>query len=135
MEQKRSEHGNAYVPWDDEADRLLCRMYDEGKSISLLSDIFERTQGAIRSRLKKSNDFFTFVESNNTEQHGKSNNRKREKRYRETLSVWHRAGTQRRRGERFCPSWCHTGSGGEGYKAGYNLRNECGSHSRGFLMT
>ena len=39
--------------WDDEADRLLCRMYDEGKSISLLSDIFERTQGAIRSRLKK----------------------------------------------------------------------------------
>lgn len=53
MEQKRSEHGNAYVPWDDEADRLLCRMYDEGKSISLLSDIFERTQGAIRSRLKK----------------------------------------------------------------------------------
>ena len=53
VEQKRSEHGNAYVPWDDEADRLLCRMYDEGKSISLLSDIFERTQGAIRSRLKK----------------------------------------------------------------------------------
>lgn len=28
-------------------------MYDEGKSISMLSDIFERTQGAIRSRLKK----------------------------------------------------------------------------------
>lgn len=53
VEQKRSEHGNAYVPWDDEADRLLCRMYDEGKSISLLSDIFERTQGVIRSRLKK----------------------------------------------------------------------------------
>lgn len=38
---------------DDETDRLLCRMYDEGKSISMLSDIFERTQGAIRSRLKK----------------------------------------------------------------------------------
>lgn len=53
VKQKRSEHGNAYVPWDDEADRLLCRMYDEGKSISLLSDIFERTKDAIRSRLKK----------------------------------------------------------------------------------
>lgn len=43
----------AYLPWDDEADRLLCRMYDEGKSINLLSDIFERTKEAIRSRLKK----------------------------------------------------------------------------------
>ena len=53
LEQKRTEHGNAYVSWDDEADKLLCRMYDEGKSIDLLSDIFERTKGAIRSRLKK----------------------------------------------------------------------------------
>lgn len=50
---KRKEHGNAYLPWDNEADRLLCRMYDEGKSITLLSDIFERTKDAIRSRLKK----------------------------------------------------------------------------------
>lgn len=41
------------MPWDDEADNLLCRMYDEGESISLLSDIFERTKDAIRSRLKK----------------------------------------------------------------------------------
>ena len=40
VEQKRSEHGNVYVPWDDETDRLLCRMYDVGKRISLLSDIF-----------------------------------------------------------------------------------------------
>ena len=55
FEDKRKEHGNAYLPWDDEADRLLCRMYDEGKSISLLSDIFERTKEAIRSRLKKEN--------------------------------------------------------------------------------
>lgn len=53
LEDKRKEHGNAYLPWDDEADKLLCRMYDEGKSISLLSDIFERTKDAIRSRLKK----------------------------------------------------------------------------------
>lgn len=53
LEDKRKEHGNAYLPWDDEADKLLCRMYDDGKSISLLSDIFERTKDAIRSRLKK----------------------------------------------------------------------------------
>lgn len=53
LEHKRKEHGNAYLPCDYEADRLLCRMYDEGKSISLLSDIFERTKEAIRSRLKK----------------------------------------------------------------------------------
>ncbi|WP_300792056.1 hypothetical protein [uncultured Bacteroides sp.] len=53
MKQKRTEYGNAYVPWVDEADRLLCCMYDEDKSISLLSDIFEPTPVAIRSRLKK----------------------------------------------------------------------------------
>lgn len=53
LEEKRNEHGNAYIPWDDESDKLLCSMYDEGKSISLLSEIFERTCGAIKSRLKK----------------------------------------------------------------------------------
>ena len=53
FEDKRKTHGNAYMSWNDEADDLLCRMYDEGKSISLLSDIFERTKDAIRSRLKK----------------------------------------------------------------------------------
>lgn len=53
VEQKREENGNAYLPWDDEADALLVRMFEEGKSIKLLSDIFERGPGAIRSRLKK----------------------------------------------------------------------------------
>ena len=54
LEQKREKHGNAYMPWDDETDSLLVKMYvEEGKSIKLLSVIFERTQGAIRSRLKK----------------------------------------------------------------------------------
>lgn len=46
-------HGNAYLPWGDAADKLLCRMYDEGESIDVLSEIFERTKGAIRSRLNK----------------------------------------------------------------------------------
>ena len=53
LEEKRKENGNAYISWDDESDRLLCRMFDEGKSIDLLSEIFERSKGAIRSRLKK----------------------------------------------------------------------------------
>ena len=52
-EEKRNEHGNAYIPWEEEADKLLCRLYDEGNSISVLAEMFERTKGAIRSRLKK----------------------------------------------------------------------------------
>lgn len=50
---KRDKHGNAYLPWDENADKLLCRMFDEGKTINLLSEIFERSKGAIKSRLKK----------------------------------------------------------------------------------
>ena len=38
---------------EEEADQLLCRLYDEGNSISVLAEMFERTKGAIRSRLKK----------------------------------------------------------------------------------
>lgn len=53
LDEKRAEHGNAYLPWDDAADKLLCRMYDDGESIDVLSEIFERTKGAIRSRLNK----------------------------------------------------------------------------------
>lgn len=53
LEEKRIEHGNAYMKWDEEADNLLCRLYDEGNSISLLAEMFERRKGAIRSRLKK----------------------------------------------------------------------------------
>lgn len=53
IEEKRNEHGNAYIPWEEEADQLLCRLYDEGNSISVLAEMFERTKGAIRSRLKK----------------------------------------------------------------------------------
>ena len=31
----------------------MLTLYDEGNSISALAEMFERTQGAIRSRLKK----------------------------------------------------------------------------------
>lgn len=53
LEEKRQEHGNAYLPWDKESDKYLIRLYDEGQSIKEIAEIFERTNGAIRSRLKK----------------------------------------------------------------------------------
>lgn len=53
LEEKRQEHGNAYLPWEKEADEYLMRLYDEGKSIKELAEIFERNNGGIRSRLKK----------------------------------------------------------------------------------
>lgn len=53
LDDKRAKHGNAYLPWDDESDRLLCRLYDEGNNVDLLAEIFERAKGAIRSRLRK----------------------------------------------------------------------------------
>lgn len=53
LEDLRQEHGNAYLPWEKEADKYLIRLYNEGKSIKELAEIFERNNGAIRSRLKK----------------------------------------------------------------------------------
>lgn len=53
IDEKRKEYGNAYLPWEKEADEYLIRLYDEGKSIKELTEIFERNNGAIRSRLKK----------------------------------------------------------------------------------
>ena len=45
--------GNAYLPWEKEADELLISLYNEGRSIKELAEIFERERGGIRSRLKK----------------------------------------------------------------------------------
>ena len=45
--------GNAYLPWEKEADEYLTSLYKEGKSIKELAEIFERQKGGIRSRLKK----------------------------------------------------------------------------------
>lgn len=53
VEEKRNQHGNAYIPWEESADKLLCKMYDEGYSVKMLAEIFERSKGAIVSRLKK----------------------------------------------------------------------------------
>lgn len=53
LEEVRLKHGNAYLPWEKEADEYLIRLFKEGKSINELAEIFERNQGGIRSRLKK----------------------------------------------------------------------------------
>lgn len=52
-EEKREQYGNAYLPWEKEADDLLKKWYGEGKTISELSEMFERQPSAIRSRLRK----------------------------------------------------------------------------------
>ena len=43
----------AYQPWTKEEDQRLTRDFEEGKTVKELSEIHKRTQGAIRSRLKK----------------------------------------------------------------------------------
>ena len=43
----------AYQSWTTQEDRQLIREHEEGKTIKELSEIHKRTQGAIRSRLKK----------------------------------------------------------------------------------
>ncbi len=53
VEEKRKEHGNAYLPWEKEADDILINFYNEGKKIKEIAEIMERSRGAIYSRLKK----------------------------------------------------------------------------------
>lgn len=53
VKEKRKEYGKAYRSWDEAADQLLCQLYDEGNDIDSLSKRFERTKGAIASRLIK----------------------------------------------------------------------------------
>lgn len=53
LEEKRQQYGNAYLPWEERADEYLIHLYDEGKSIKELTEIFERNRGSITSRLKK----------------------------------------------------------------------------------
>lgn len=53
LEEKRKEHGNAYLPWEKVADDILINFYNEGKTIKEIAEILERSKGAIQSRLKK----------------------------------------------------------------------------------
>ena len=53
FEEKRKEHGNAYLPWEAKADEILENLYNEGRSIREIAEIMERSRGAIHSRLRK----------------------------------------------------------------------------------
>lgn len=53
VEACRVDYPNAYMPWTQEDDNKLERLFCEGKTTKELSGIFQRKQGAIRSRVKK----------------------------------------------------------------------------------
>ncbi len=46
-------HSQAYEPWSKEADAKLTALFRQGKTVKELSEIFGRTKGAIRSRIKR----------------------------------------------------------------------------------
>ncbi|WP_455629068.1 HD domain-containing protein [Parabacteroides chinchillae] len=53
VEACRIDYPNAYMPWTQEDDDKLEELFCEGKTTKELSDIFQRKQGAIHSRVKK----------------------------------------------------------------------------------
>ncbi|MBK5214483.1 MAG: ATP-dependent helicase [Flavobacteriaceae bacterium] len=53
VEEKRKSHKDAYKPWTPVLDDELTVLYCEGNSVKSMAVHFGRTQGAIRSRIKK----------------------------------------------------------------------------------
>lgn len=53
VEELRTHHQSAYNPWNKELDHELTLMYCEGVTVRELASRFGRTQGAIRSRIRK----------------------------------------------------------------------------------
>ncbi|WP_077402832.1 hypothetical protein [Cellulophaga omnivescoria] len=53
LDDKRIKHPNAYMKWTKDDDNKLESLFCQGKSIKELCEIFERNNGAIRSRIKK----------------------------------------------------------------------------------
>jgi ATP-dependent DNA helicase PIF1 len=49
----REEYPNAYMPWAETDDDRLQQLYDEGKGVKELTELFGRHPGSIRARLKK----------------------------------------------------------------------------------
>lgn len=52
-ESARKENASAYRPWTSEMEKELKGMYDRNVPIRVIAERFERSKGAIRSRLKK----------------------------------------------------------------------------------
>ncbi len=57
VSQKRESHKDAYKPWTLELDKELRQLYESDNPVSAIAVHFERTRGAILSRLKKLNYF------------------------------------------------------------------------------
>ena len=53
LEEKRKQYPNAYRLWSIGDDEQLITLYNENKSIDELKTIFQRNEGAIRSRIRK----------------------------------------------------------------------------------
>ncbi len=53
MELQKESHKSAYLPWTNEDDEKLEILFYAGKKVKELSEIFERNEGAIKSRIKK----------------------------------------------------------------------------------
>jgi hypothetical protein len=49
----RKNFAKAYMPWTDEEDNFLKKIFNEGKSVREMAKIFKRKEGAIHSRLRK----------------------------------------------------------------------------------
>lgn len=53
IEQQKAIFPNAYEPWTENDDNKLVTLYNEGKSVNELMNIFLRNRGAIKARLLK----------------------------------------------------------------------------------
>ncbi|QJB36429.1 ATP-dependent helicase [Chitinophaga oryzae] len=53
FEEVRLKHKGAYMPWTEEQDNELTQLYCKGRKIKEMAIHFGRTEGAIRSRIKK----------------------------------------------------------------------------------
>lgn len=53
VEEIRKKHSNAYKKWTEQEQQTLIEHYKNGKNIQDLAQIMDRTEGSIRSRLKK----------------------------------------------------------------------------------
>ena len=53
MEIQKQLHANAYSKWDEEEEKQLADYYSQGKSITEIAAIMQRSKGSISSQLKK----------------------------------------------------------------------------------
>ena len=57
MDRQKQLYSKAYAPWTEEEEQDLLFHYKQGKTVSELVEIFQRNEGAIRSRLRKLGEY------------------------------------------------------------------------------